>query len=250
MFTASDNRKHARGKMRGPTRKNKPKGYRRSRPKGAVKTGNAIRTTDRKTSGKESLIAVRGNPFPERFKCVLKFSEQHVWAGGAPVNETHYRANGAYDPRYAIGGGSCRYWAEMQALYDNYIVTGMRYKVSNLNTSASSCYLLTDAGAGALSFAAIDDLMEQPDMRKTVCTYGNNDGSYKSLSGFINPAKIIGNTNWQYYINTEATGALTNTVPLVESILYIAVASIDGTNVSGFLRVELWYDVEFFNRKV
>ncbi|AXH77525.1 MAG: putative capsid protein [Cressdnaviricota sp.] len=220
------------------------------RQKGAAPVKNEIRNSDSKLSGKESLISVRMNPFPERFKCCLKFSEQVGWSGGASVNEIHYRANGAYDPRYAVGGGSCRYFTEMAALYSNYIVTGCKYKVSNLNTSASTCWLFTDVGSGALSFGSLDDLFEQPDSRKVQCTYGNNNGSYKSLSGFINPAKVIGNTNQQYYINTEATGATTTSNPTVQAILYIAVASIDASNVSGFCRIELCYDIEFFNRKV
>lgn len=114
------------------------------------KTAKKLRSR-RASQGVKSGISERWNPtelisnvgttiVPTRMSTVLRFQTVNNSLSFATTQSAYVTisVNGAYDPLYTLGGGSCTGFAELAALYNRYIVTKAHIRMDILNSSTNS----------------------------------------------------------------------------------------------------------------
>lgn len=142
---------------------------------------------------------------PTRKFCKLKYVE-HIGIQGPNVNAitaNEFRANGMYDPRYAVGGHQPMGFDQLMAQYNHFTVLRSVFKVENMNSENYNdvclCAALSaEAGAVAASYAAggRDGLREMPiTSQDTMMQIGQYDQKNRSVSLYFNASKFFGKPN-------------------------------------------------------
>lgn len=199
--------------------------------------------------------------FPQTMIAKLRHREYGsltTGAGGLPQYQ-FYRFNGAFDPRYAVGGNQPRYFDQLCAatLYQSFTVYRTDYRVSFRNRSASDVMV-------GMSISPSEGTRWQPGSQaamyydaennlKTVrLLNGVGDGGDKNrtvFKGSYHLAKILGITKSKLYAELQYSGDF-GADPAVTPMLAVVMSDDPNEGASGNtvdFEVELVYHIKFWN---
>jgi len=171
-------------------------------------------------------------------------------ASAAPLVVT-YRANGPYDPEYAVGGGQPRYYDTLLGADSN----NAPYHQYRVRSCDASVELTTQSGAPAhlmCGFRAYDDaaptsVSDALELGyKDMVTGGSNGGPTACgyhTSGDI--AKIVGKSA-QAIVDDDAWSADYNTTPSEEVLFDVIVVPATSTTSHYYVTTHLSYHMDCF----
>ena len=143
--------------------------------------------------GKPTRLIVRGPPgviFPDVFATKLRSTEVGTWAT-TPTDYRIIRANGAYDPEYALGGPTPLGFTQLATLYLKYRVKACTIKVTVNNSAASPMYLAAYPEAAPNVPGSLQDILQQR-YNKYVIVPSNGGGGSKVLKHYVDINKFMG----------------------------------------------------------
>jgi len=152
-----------------------------------------------------------------RTTCCLMYVDKNIVLGGAAVGAMqfyHFRATSFYDPDFSGIGHQPLGFDQLAALHERYIVTGIKYKITFTTRSTTNNGLcgvsVNDKEVPTTTFR---NLMEQGQGEYQVITVGPTSTMTRTFTGYINPAKVMGQT-YQEYITDGNNQAATNDNPV------------------------------------
>lgn len=194
---------------------------------------------------------VNPDPFPPRLVCRMKFADNGILNSAGVSNvvgtEKVYRLSSIHDPDYTIGGATTVGWAQMNALYYNYIVTGVLVEVDFYDPSI-------DAGLCVVSLNQTDpvqslSLKQVGEHSLTYTDIINNTGSQKKTFRFyVRPWNLIGLSKLEWLANKTDHSAAMNNSPTTETYLRIAYTNYTVSSSIKYV-TRIIYFTELFNRK-
>lgn len=139
-----------------------------------------------------SIITTQDYGFPDTYKTKLKINVYaHLVATGT-TNNWVYRANSLFDPEYAMGGNQPRYYDQLSAIYNKYLVLSCKAKVefSNQSTTVPCTVALmySDSDPSALT---MDDIIENRYSKYTTIGTASGTGN-KRLSYYMPMKSLLG----------------------------------------------------------
>lgn len=197
--------------------------------------------------GTKSVTKVRSLSFgfPDVFKTRLKYNEVVHLSSILPSYLAYatYRANSVYDPNYAIGGASPRFFNQFKAVYDKYVVLGCKVKVmfSNQSTTVPANVLIW-FGDELLLLPTFNDYAES--RYKKLNTIGSSQGEGNTtLSMFMPMKKLLG----QNSLNSDPyVYSYVNTNPTDEVFFALVASATDSSSaVNVYATMEVTYYVLF-----
>lgn len=171
-----------------------------------------------------------------------------VGANGVAPSLNVFRGNGPYDPLYAAGGGTCDHFATYAALYQRYICTGSKLRVTFMNGGANDimCAVIAAPDTYTPGSEPLTETMEQK--RCITRTLGNNNGgnnikviqSYQSTARIMSVPKVT-------VLADDAFQSGVATIPSREWVWNILTQTADeATNTTVRFKVEITYYCKFF----
>lgn len=151
--------------------------------------------------------------FPDRAVVNHKYCTRGTVAltSSSPLQTVSFRANGMYDPEYALGGTQPLMFDQMTAHYDHYTVVGSKIKVrlwtdgtSVADTDPILCYLSLDDGALTPSVNLIK-AREQPGGSYAT---SNQIGKVTTLSKGFSAKKMFGKAHSNIVGESELRGSV------------------------------------------
>lgn len=164
------------------------------------------------------------------------------------VDQRFYRAGGAYDPEFAIGGHQPMYYDQYSVLYNHYIVHGSTIKVTispqGSTAWANPGYMVLHGDDNAIDGGSVFTIMERARSRHTLIPQFGTDGVVHHLNMAYDKNKIFKN-----FKNAELQ-ASTAALPTDDWYFGLTWQSggTTGTLTCAIL-VEIVYDIEFFEPK-
>jgi len=196
----------------------------------------------------------RGIPLgcPKEMRVKLRFHANLVMAApaaGAAVYAT-YRANGPFDPDFAVGGAQPRYYDQWSAIYNSVTTVGStitahfaneQYDATIRNAFVGVCHTATTTplnGTGSLTKA---DAMELP---KCVYKLASGNNAVKPMIKWSPNEYFVGKT-----IYDEDLASLTNTTPVRDCYFHVWMTPdiVGGAYPNRTINVVIEYDLIFFD---
>lgn len=215
------------------------------KPSGKGKTKKPMSTSVRgykrppPTSQVPRSLAVLGNGFPRKLKCVHTYhqSAQLVSTGGSLASQMN-RCNGMYDPDATAAGHQPLYFDQLNALYNHFCVIGSKITyyfshsaTTNLLVQVTS-YINDDT---TLSVTNLDNLAEQVSAKTVIIPAGSNN-RYK-ISQSWSAKKFFGKP---VLGNKALTGSGTAD-PTEQSVYVLSAAQPGGASANIDVQVEIEY---------
>jgi len=170
-------------------------------------TGRTSKDAPRRRFGSTNSYRIKSEPFPRVLYTRMKFAQtKNVSTDALGIAGSHtYQLNSIYDPDYHAGGNSCVGWANLNALYNRYLVTGAEVIVKFFDPDSSNaavkvgCAIRLQQNNPTVN-KNIDNLASQP----LVYIKGLSDrGNQKSNFHFhIKPWTQLGISKLEYFANT------------------------------------------------
>lgn len=186
-----------------------------------------------------------GLPNSRRMK--MRYSEHLSTSVSATNNIAYTFQTSAYDPYYAVGGHQPYLFDQMAALYGNYRVHGIQYKVraspaANVASYPTlTLYVYTSPISAATAVA--QTAAERPGSKSSLLSY---DEQTKPISGSLSVSKLYGLPKSAITTDSAFSAAVT-TNPVNVYYLIVQVFNTTAVAASFLLQVDLVFDVEFFN---
>lgn len=154
-----------------------------------------------------------------------------------------FRLNSLYDPDYTGAGGQPLARDQWANFYNRYLVYGVSYKVTFINTSTSEqvyCWVVPKNVTAVSTSAQV--LFEKPYAKNRIL--GVESGkSIGTIKGYASAAKALGYTKQQYQ-SEKANSSEFNSNPASEGFLHVySQAADETTSVTVRIRVVLTYYV-------
>lgn len=196
------------------------------------------------------------NPFPDRYRCKLVYSDKYYVSTGTVFN-IQYRGMGAYDPAVQTAGDYPVGFYTLAQIYNKYYCAGSKIKLKILSTgpgtnlATSGQIVLYPSSTGALA-TNVKKAVGLPYCKNTIVG-GAGGFSIAHLSNYITGKKMNGeignqrsNPNYIAATTTSTTGGVT--IPNADFRWVIAGETISGTWDDCCVFVEIKYYIEFFDR--
>lgn len=240
-----------KGKKRGPYKKKDktvPKSSASAKSASSLKIGSNI---------SNDILSVKSHsndPFPERYKCTLKYSDNFNIATGVSGlvgGEYIWRVNSIFDPDYTNVGHQPYGRDQLALLYANYIVTGFEYEVlfTDPNGDGVMCFVSAMQAATLTGLTALA-AMEKP--RTQFALVSNTGEQNIRFKGYMKPWKAISIKKSQYMDDTTQSGAIFGQNPAIafQGYLRASCANVNpalaAQNIN--LVISLKYHVTCYNR--
>lgn len=136
--------------------------------------------------------------FPRTYTCKLRYVDEVILNPGlAGLDETAFRANGAFDPYQPIGGHQPYWWDQLAAVYDIYTVIGAKITVSfapDISTNVNPGYFgVMASGESALpAFSSVAQLLEARGNRAGMAGALMTQSQPNSVSTSFSPKRWFG----------------------------------------------------------
>lgn len=182
------------------------------------KSKTSKRNRKRKYSKKQELVVPRG--MPKTGRCKLHYCENNTLSGSSGnLASSIWRANGAADPRYAVGGHAPYGYNQWTALFNHYLVVGSKITVKfrpSADTPNQICgiTLIPDA---SVPYTVYTTFIES-NPRSSYAMLNNNE-SYKILTCKFSARKFFNCDNPKDRI--ESIGSPIGTTPSEEAFFCI-----------------------------
>lgn len=221
----------------------KKRASRRSRPRKGRRVPG--RRTNRLVNPSRNLSCI-----PDKLATKLVYSDFHTLTPSTVPVYHLYRSMSINDPNYTGVGHQPLGHDQFQSLYQQYRVNGVAYRMQIVNqtaTATATCFVLHKPDTSTP--AGNDLLWEKPAQKHTTVGIKGSGQAIRYIKGYINNAKVNGLTKNQY-VSEKANSAAMGANPTNEAFITIGASSVDGaTSCTMYVRVQLIYYVEFFQRK-
>lgn len=194
--------------------------------------------------------------FPDIYACTLKYRERVVLTSSVGVPSIYqFSANSCYDPNITSTGTNPEGWQELSGMYTNYRVVNSRISVQFMNTATTNA---TSDGEMALSVqpnltlpSTLEAIASAPYSKRAIRSLINNPPLTLSIGVPIH--KVVG-VNAEAVLDADKFSGLTGAVgtgsnPVQNCAFSIGFQALDrSSTVAAITYVEIFYDVEFYNR--
>lgn len=189
------------------------------------------------------------NGFNDSYRTKLRYRDFTTILVGLPLASRIYRANGAFDPNFAVGGSQPMYFDQLAAVYSRYRVHGCTCRVTTIGLgdgSQSPLAIVLNAEDDSTPPSSYEEATERTYSKTTFITKFPNN--VNKISRTLSTKKKLG------YKNIEQVELLSSAVtadPGEQWFYIITMAKLDPAAADAplVLDVELTYDIEFFDRK-
>lgn len=185
---------------------------------------------------------------PAKKRTVLKYSDIYQLTDTIVGFQSFvFRANSVFDPEQPIGGHQPMGFDQYATFYNNYRVHASTIKISvSQNQSTVPCIVGITPSRSATSYLTTAQL-ELPGTVTSMIAQDTAGPNVKSLTLTMDIEKFDGNFGTKF--DDEHEAAVTAN-PVSEKFFIIWVKSaVAALTVDSSFLVEIFYDVEFFNRK-
>lgn len=199
-------------------------------------------------------IANPNKPIADSTIVKLRFSDfVTIDPGAATAATVVYRANSAFDPRYATGGNQPLGYDEWAAFYDHYTVLGSKINVKFIPSTITPV-----TGSAIVSISTQDDfvtsgvigtqLIERAASRWGIMTGADAKG-YKSLTQTFSSKKFFGVSDVDD--NIAKLGAATLTNPSEQAFFHVSAGAVDNSSNPSSITaiIQIDYILKFTERK-
>lgn len=175
------------------------------------------------------------------------------------LNFQTFRANSIFDPDQTGLGHQPAGYDELANFYRYYRVVGLKYNIKfkvavdleeiDLFYYGVDCMVLHGQTTTEFQAFLMNELKESAPYRQWTTVNANQD--YKSIKGYVSPAKILGMSKEQYR-TSDSTWSLWTTNPVFQTYLTVCLSGITSLSATDsldvFADVQLTYLVECSNR--
>lgn len=217
-----------------------------------------VKTTDKQDgeimmTGKVNMrpVIYRGIGIPPAFYTKLKFNYNQQFTG-SPITDFIIRANGPFDPLFAIGGLQPMYYDEFAALYNRYCVLASEIQVSFVNgTSAGQAayqkvcvYPIADSfGAANITVAT-----ERDNCKYAICGPSNGDQGVMNIRHYAKTTAVVGKAHSE--AQDDVLSASVISLPSREWYWHVVAGTLDGiTGQNIFMDITITYYIKFYDRE-
>ena len=133
-------------------------------------------------------------PFPSTTKTIMRYNDTLSFQNIAGTPDIQiYRANGLFDPAVSLGGHQPRFFDQLMALYDHFVVIGVRAKFELANKAGNDSLLMGMTVQDASTTRTMNDYLESRNsVHKQIEGGGNGKGT---LAMNVNPNKFLGRSH-------------------------------------------------------
>lgn len=208
--------------------------YTRKNKFGTVKAS----TANLKLSANRSLI-------PNRFVTKLVYESGNIGTTTTTSLGTYqFRCNSLYDPDYTSTGHQPRGFNELEALYTNYKVYGVKVELLADTSTANETGIIAMGyhSSTANNITSINDILED---RQTIQKLVTSDRPLR-IKSYLSMAKIFSRSKKDYQAERDY-GAGVGANPTKHGTINVFWQNLDGVTSTAFtIRVRLTYFCEFF----
>lgn len=172
--------------------------------------------------------------------------------GGASAYYTvPFRMNGAYDPVFAAGGGSCTGWNQIAAIYGKYRVLASKIEVWAYNTCTSPVIvsIFARSSTGSVPTSAVEVQQKSfeynNDVRaKQLIPYGSGTSYPRCYLSMYKSIKRLENNRSNM---DEDYSAATSTTPVLQTFWDVNLCTLDGASINSTANytIRITYYVRF-----
>lgn len=191
----------------------------------------------KKPSTKKSLfmsVSEYKPAFPALYKVCHRYVYNYTILSGAPSGQfVQFRLNSLQDPEYATGGHAPMFYTQMQQIYNNYLVYGVKVNINIVqdNDSNQPMYMMWTARTNDALNTSISASMEQGN--RDILSIGYGGSGSKSLSKYIKIKDLYGLKKNLDFSDTNFQ-ALGGANPSAQPIGSVVVVSANETDLVSF----------------
>lgn len=189
-------------------------------------------------------------PMPPRLNTKLRYVEisKTITTGAAAAGYT-WALNDLYDPDVSGGGHQPMGYDQMSNFYNNWRVTGCKYKITFHSTSADGmkCIIFPRRNAATYGVVTIEGIQEQPYAKnfKVIATdTPTQNGVFK---GYMPMYKLFGVTKERYRVDDTYDGKVNGSPDQLAVVDCLAQFKDNTSAQTVYVNIELIYYVTFFN---
>lgn len=185
-----------------------------------------------------------GFGFPDRYSCKLKYVQKVQFTGSITPSNQVFRLDSLFDPDLTGTGHQPRYFDQLAALYQRYLVTRCDWRLQFINANSNTATIAVAATDSDVSILPPDELAELTYSKRRVL--GLNSGPARStISGSMSLAELHGQPDRD---SDPDMYALVSASPQDQGFLTIGVNSMDGTTATVNVECTLIYHATFKDR--
>lgn len=185
---------------------------------------------------------------PDRYFCKLNYAENFSQNTTTSLFTRVYQSS-LFDPRNAVGGHQPLGFDQMAALYDKYIVFGMRYDIQVYNDSSSPVDFAVVWKNVSTTTTNFELLQERPYSDLHLIS-GNNAGRAKQrFRGYMSVAKMHGVAKKVINTDDKFNSTVTSDPSLMLYLHLYQIAHDGATSVFLDYMVKITYYACFYDRK-
>lgn len=207
------------------------------RPRKALSSWNPSKSTS---------VTVKGLSRPDRLNVKLPY-EETITLSGAVFGDHVMQINSLFDPNSTGAGHQPMGFDTWSAMYNRYIVHGVKYDITFVNNSATSisyCGLVASNSAAALTASTS---LEQSRGINDIITATTGSKTLKRWSGYFNLASVTGVKKSKYnsddFYQSVVTTSPSETIALHLFSQDVGLAS----NINIIIRCRLTFYATFFD---
>lgn len=193
------------------------------------------------------------DPFPTRLVATTRYTDQFQIVTPAiqystPATENTYRLNSIFDTDYSGTGSTVVGHATLSEIYDSYIVTGARVRVSFDNPSWDGCNVFVSLNQNSTTITkTIDQMLRHNRVQHAVLNDSGNQ--HKAFNFDVKPWQVLGLSKLEWDANKSTRNAAINASPITPLILRLSAAPDTATAISVQVKIEVFMVTEFYGRK-
>jgi hypothetical protein len=182
---------------------------------------------------------------PAKKRMILKYDQFNGYATGVATRRQVYRGNSLFDPDFTGTGGQPYNFDDWALLYNRYRVhaCGIRVSVAS-NVAPAQNWGLVVCPSNASTSIAPADMIAAPGSKSVALGASYTSGLPAVLELHITTKSVLGD------LMREGLQAQVTASPADPWFFHIVIFADDGTDTTwaGYLKAELFFDVEFFDR--
>jgi len=175
----------------------------------------------------------------------LPYVESIVHTPGSFQEDYQYNLNSLFDPNRTGTGHQPLGFDQWATFYNRYVVTGVYFKVSFINTSSTVPLRVSCAATNSATAITQLNSEEQPYSTSTVLGLSSGE-AVDSVAAYIDMPRLNGKTGAQYRAS-DNNSAQFGASPAEIMILHVYLTSIDGSNITAQTDTRLVFEAELFD---
>lgn len=189
--------------------------------------------------------------FTDAYMCKLHYCDHVTLSPTTSLAYIQYKQNGIYDPQVAVGGHQPKFYDQLTAVYDSWVVYKMKWSVKAFNQGTSMAAMIgTRTHNTNTVYTTIDDLRESPLAQFKLISARDGGPSVKTLTGSVKTGKVFGIPSTAVTAEASYHGQA-SADPSNTSYWTLYTQAVDeSTSINVTFSIALTYYVKFFDRKI